>query len=198
IRPEKCQRYAGILSPIGRTGYELIYWILFSFTLILLLLTSHSFSRLMKRLDAKPPPPTEKRTLLLKRCLYLGVVCVLFSIVANIFEVYALLALQFCDGEDLMQLYWSSWTAMQFGAVIAILGTVLNVVHQLQGNNGPPWNLALGTPILIFTGVGHAVHVAARGPVKRLHSRSRSRKDSAVTVQDMNESGLPMSWQNTL
>ncbi len=104
--------------------------------------------------------------------------CFILSIVANIFEVYALLALQFCDGEDLMALYWASWTAMQFGAVIAILGTVLNLIHQLQESHHPPWALALGTPILIFTGVGHAVHSAVRGPMKRYRSRTRLRKSS--------------------
>ncbi len=152
----------------------------------------------MKKIEAKPPPPDSERKRLLKKCLYPSVFCFLLSIVTNVFEVYALLALQFCDGEDLMALYWASWTAMQFGSVIAILGTVLNVVHQLQGNDGPPWNLALGTPILIFTGVGHAVHVAARGPVQRLRSRSRSRKGSAVPTPDPNDPGLPMSWQSTL
>lgn len=48
-----------------------------------------------------------------------------------VFEVFALLALQFCDGEDLMSLYWSTWTMLQLGSEIAILGINLSLWHQL-------------------------------------------------------------------
>lgn len=51
--------------------------------------------------------------------------------VAVVIEVFALLALQFCDGEDLMSLYWSTWTMLQLGAEIAILGVVLALYHAL-------------------------------------------------------------------
>ncbi len=149
----------------------------------------------MKNAGSKPAPGRSELKRLQKKCLYSCVLCFLLSIVANVFEVYALLALQFCDGEDLMALYWASWTAMQFGAVIAILGTVLNLIHQLQESNHPPWALALGTPILIFTGVGDAVHNAVRGPVQRLRSRSRRRSNS---VQTQGESVLHISRQDTL
>lgn len=51
--------------------------------------------------------------------------------VAVVIEVFTLLALQFCDGEDLMSLYWSTWTMLQLGAEIAILGVVLALFHAL-------------------------------------------------------------------
>lgn len=59
------------------------------------------------------------------------------SIVGVIMEVYALMALQFCDGEDLMPLYWSTWTMMQVGSVIAILGILLTIFNSLRGSKNP-------------------------------------------------------------
>jgi hypothetical protein len=52
-------------------------------------------------------------------------------------EVFALMALQFCDGEDLMPLYWSTWTMMQVGSVIAIMGIMLAMSHSLRGTKNP-------------------------------------------------------------
>jgi hypothetical protein len=59
------------------------------------------------------------------------------SVVAIVMEVYALMALQFCDGEDLMSLYWSTWTMMQVGSLIAIFGILLSVTNSLRGNQNP-------------------------------------------------------------
>jgi hypothetical protein len=55
----------------------------------------------------------------------------LLSSVMVIIEVFCLLALQFCDGEDLMSLYWATWTMLQMGAEIAVLGIVLALWHQI-------------------------------------------------------------------
>jgi hypothetical protein len=68
------------------------------------------------------------------------VICTIYSsvaIVGVIMEVYALMALQFCDGEDLMPLYWSTWTMMQVGSVIAILGIQLAIFNSLRGSKNP-------------------------------------------------------------
>ena len=59
------------------------------------------------------------------------------SVVAIVMEVYALMALQFCDGEELMSLYWSTWTMMQVGSLIAIFGILLSVTNSLRGNQNP-------------------------------------------------------------
>lgn len=95
------------------------------------------------------------------------------SVVAIVMEVFALMALQFCDGEDLMPLYWSTWTMLQVGALIAIFGILLSVFNGLRGNKNPPWALALGTPVLVVAGIGHAVHGAMRKRVQKVRSRSR-------------------------
>lgn len=67
------------------------------------------------------------------RCLaYLSL-----SITCIVMEVYALLALQFCDGEDLMSLFWATWTMLQLGSLVAIAGIILAVYNNLRGNKNP-------------------------------------------------------------
>ena len=39
-----------------------------------------------------------------------------------------------------------------------------------------PWALALGTPVLVVAGIGHAVHISMRKRIDRARSRSRSRR----------------------
>lgn len=71
------------------------------------------------------------------RCLFACLACLVISIVAIVMEVYALLALQFCDGEDLMSLYWSTWTMLQLGSLVAIAGIILAVFNNIRGNKNP-------------------------------------------------------------
>jgi len=52
-------------------------------------------------------------------------------------EVYVLMALQFCDGEDLMSLYWSTWTVLQLGSLVVIAGVLLSVYNNRHGNKNP-------------------------------------------------------------
>lgn len=54
-----------------------------------------------------------------------------------IMEAYSLLALQFCDGEDLMSLYWSTWTMIQVGSLIAMVGIILALAHALNDRKHP-------------------------------------------------------------
>jgi hypothetical protein len=59
------------------------------------------------------------------------------STVIVVMEAYALLALQFCDGEDLMSLYWSTWTMIQVGSLIAMVGIILALVHTIKDRKHP-------------------------------------------------------------
>ncbi|KAI1482310.1 hypothetical protein F4774DRAFT_308994 [Daldinia eschscholtzii] len=104
----------------------------------------------------------------------------LFSIAAVflVIEVFALLALQFCDGEDLMALYWATWTMLQLGSEIAILGVVLALWHHLSNIRLPLWALALGTPVLVVAGFGHVIQIALRMFFKRARARRRARRDA--------------------
>lgn len=63
--------------------------------------------------------------------------CVVVSTVIVTMEAYSLLALQFCDGEDLMSLYWSTFTMIQVGSLIAIIGIILALVHTLRNKKHP-------------------------------------------------------------
>lgn len=52
-------------------------------------------------------------------------------------EAYAIMALQFCDGEDLISLYWSTWTMVQVGSLIAMVGIILAMAHSLSDRRHP-------------------------------------------------------------
>jgi len=71
-------------------------------------------------------------------------------------EAFAAFSIQFCDGEDLMMLYWGFWTLIQVGSLIAIFGIMLNQWYSLREKEHPPWNVALGTPVLVIVALGHA------------------------------------------
>jgi hypothetical protein len=51
--------------------------------------------------------------------------------------------------------YWSFWTLIQVGSLIAILGISVSQGYCLVGKEGPPWNVALGTPVLVLAALGH-------------------------------------------
>jgi hypothetical protein len=52
-------------------------------------------------------------------------------------EAFTLLALQFCDGEDLMSLYWSTFTMIQVGSLIAVMGIIVALLHSLRDRKHP-------------------------------------------------------------
>lgn len=78
-----------------------------------------------------------KRTKKLRLNIFLCLGCVCTSTVIVVMEAYALLALQFCDGEDLMSLYWSTWTMIQVGSLIAMVGIILALTHTLNDRKHP-------------------------------------------------------------
>lgn len=123
------------------------------------------------------------------RCLYVSASCASVSVVMVVIEVYALLALQFCDGEDLMSLYWATWTMLQFGSVIAIFGIILHMALVLQGHDRPPWALALGTPVLVVAGLGNLVNsmLHRKGTKVMERTRSRSRANSKAGSLSMSQ-----------
>ena len=87
---------------------------------------------------------------------YLGIVglCFLLSVTCTVLEVFAAFNIQYCDGEDLMQLYWSFWSVLQVGSNIAIFGVMLQLWIALGNVKSPSWAVALGTPVLVFAALG--------------------------------------------
>ncbi|PMD42722.1 hypothetical protein L207DRAFT_564960 [Hyaloscypha variabilis F] len=90
----------------------------------------------------------------------LGIVslCLILFATAAVFECFALFNIEFCDGEDLMQLYWGFWSVMQVGSNIAILGVMVQFWIVLSDHETPSWAVALGTPVLVFAALGFVFH----------------------------------------
>ena len=108
----------------------------------------------------KPDVSDEKLRRRITSALWATFSLFLLAGVILVIEVFCLLALQFCDGEDLMSLYWATWTMLQLGAEIAILGVILALWHHLWHLRQPSWALALGTPVLVVAGFGHMIYLS--------------------------------------
>lgn len=107
-------------------------------------------------------------------------ICAMLAIVASVMEALACLTLQFCDGEDLVQFYWSFWALLQIGSVIALIGLAVYHIYSLNDKDHPPWMVALGTPVLVIAGLGHlivlGVLLTLRRCTKRPATQPRSRR----------------------
>lgn len=80
--------------------------------------------------------------------------CLALSLSATVIECFALFNIEYCDGEDLMQLYWGFWSVLQVGSNIAILGVMVQFWIVLGDVETPSWAVALGTPVLVFAAIG--------------------------------------------
>ncbi|KAG5933554.1 hypothetical protein E4U53_000951 [Claviceps sorghi] len=168
-----CLKYARFASHLDRWHFKVIYFSLFITNLLLLFFGSWLYTRgqdVIERLRNN----AHQRAKALKTYILLNVLCVLASTAVVILEAFALLALQFCDGEDLMSLYWSTWTMLQVGSLIALLGIVLALLFSHRNRKHPPWALALGTPVLVIAGLLHLIHDCSRKRVKKLTRPSDS------------------------
>ncbi|EJT73382.1 hypothetical protein GGTG_10223 [Gaeumannomyces tritici R3-111a-1] len=189
IDPQQCLHYAQFASRLDRWHFDFLYWVLFATNILLLSIASFWYSRTNdKTKDMVPTNPEFVRHH--KRCLYVTIALASLAVVMSVIEVFALLALQFCDGEDLMALYWATWTMLQFGSVIAIFGIILHIILVLQGQDRPPWALALGTPVLVVAGVGNLINSALHRKTtkvikktKEARSRSNSRSGTVPMSQ---------------
>ncbi|CEJ80425.1 hypothetical protein VHEMI00606 [[Torrubiella] hemipterigena] len=169
--PELCKKYAQFASHMVRWQFKIIYWFMFITNLIVLFLASWIYTKGQQACETYQGN-SHKKSAALKKYILLCSICVLVSTVIVTMEAYALLALQFCDGEDLMSLYWSTWTMMQIGSLIAIVGIILAMFHTLQDRRHPPWALALGTPVLVIAGFLHLFHDCTSRKVSKMRHNS--------------------------
>ncbi|KAK0730454.1 hypothetical protein B0H67DRAFT_596588 [Lasiosphaeris hirsuta] len=204
IDPVRCVHYAAFAAHLDRLAFDFIYWVLFILVIVMLFLASWKYSGDFEAAQKVEPGSREYRRRM-KRCMLICSIYAAVSVVAVVMEVFALMALQFCDGEDLMSLYWSTWAMMQVGSLIAIFGILLAVYNGLRGNKNPPWALALGTPVLVVAGIGHAFHGAMRKQVKKVRTRSLSRQrrasissGSLSRLEGVMTSDLPISREDTI
>ncbi|KAK1972692.1 hypothetical protein LY78DRAFT_238706 [Colletotrichum sublineola] len=187
--PVRCAHYARFASHLDRWHFELLYWLFFVFNLFLLFLAAWNYTRTLDAVSELPATDA-KRKRAIKRCIWFNLLCVCVSLATVIMEVFMLMALQFCDGEDLMSLYWSTFTMVQVGSLMAVCGIILALVHQLRQRKNPPWALALGTPVLVIAGLFHYMHMCmTRRMKKATTARKRKNSDSGT---------LPMSQVNTI
>ncbi|OAA49224.1 hypothetical protein ISF_09436 [Cordyceps fumosorosea ARSEF 2679] len=187
-----CLKYAQFASHLVRWQFKVIYWTLFISNLLLLFFGSFAYIKAQEALSnyTDHPRKLQKR---LRLCICICTCCVLASTVIVVMEAYALLALQFCDGEDLMSLYWSTWTMIQVGSLIAIVGVILAMIHSLRNKQHPPWALAMGTPVLVIAGLLHMCFYSSKARLKKWFKKS----DSETTDKEK-ETEPPMSRVNTI
>ncbi|ROT37388.1 hypothetical protein SODALDRAFT_334478 [Sodiomyces alkalinus F11] len=199
VDPPRCAHYAKFASHLWRWQFDLIYWTLFGFNLFILFSAAYAYTKCLEKLDSYPRDcPQRKRTTV--RCIIFASGCVVLSLTTVIMEVFALLALQFCDGEDLMSLYWSTWTMMQVGSLIAVCGIILALLHNLRDRKHPPWALALGTPVLVAAGLFSFLQSCASKRLKQFDEWKRIAKKQRQRGRDgvLEEGTVPMSQVNTI
>ncbi|KAG6119857.1 hypothetical protein E4U13_007210 [Claviceps humidiphila] len=195
LDPLLCVKYARFASHLDRWHFKVIYFTLFIANLFLLFLGSFLYTKgqdVIERLSNN----AQMRAKALRIYILLSVACVLMSATVVIIEAFALLALQFCDGEDLMSLYWSTWTMLQVGSLIALLGIVLALLFSHRDRKHPPWALALGTPVLVIAGILHLIHDCSKKRIKGL--RASGPQDSPDDEQGPPISQALSSLSNTI
>ncbi|KAI1426392.1 hypothetical protein F5Y12DRAFT_794288 [Xylaria sp. FL1777] len=179
--PSRCQHYAQFASSLDRIHLEALYWTFFFLVIMALFSSSWFFQWTMKYRD--DPNFTMER---FRKRLTVSLVCTLgiflIAVVILAIEVYTLLAIQFCEQEDLISLYWATWTTLQLGSEIAILGVSLALWHHLWDMEHPLWALALGTPVLVVAGFGHLLSLVLRQFYHKAKARSRSNKTRSTTA----------------
>ncbi|XXG98902.1 hypothetical protein Hte_005233 [Hypoxylon texense] len=181
LDPVRCPHYAQFAAGLDRAHFDGIYWTLFILVVICLFVSSWVYQSIMTYRDKPSSDEDTFRTKLKYGLLW----CTLLFLTAGVmlvFEVFCLLALQYCDGEDLMSLLWSTWTMLQLGSEIAILGIVLALWHHLYDIKHPLWALALGTPVLVVAGFGHVMHLALKVFYKKTKAKRQARKLSSSTA----------------
>ncbi|PFH59001.1 hypothetical protein XA68_12930 [Ophiocordyceps unilateralis] len=167
---ELCRRYALFAADLQRGHFLILYWFMFIGNLSILFFASWIYIKAQEALETHPGR-SRLRARALQKAVMADVICVAVSTVVVIMEAFTLLALQFCDGEDLMSLYWSTWTMIQVGALIAMVGIVLALVHSLRDSKHPPWALAMGTPVLVIAGFLHLFHQVTKKNIKKIRRK---------------------------
>lgn len=177
-----CLKYGSFMHEIERPGAEAMYWIFFFAVLFLLFAASWRFGRVMERTEGLDGADPQRRRLI-ARCYWIALAAGFLSLGIAVLECFVIMTLQFCDQEPLASLYWSTWTVLQVGAVVAIFGIALHTRHMIRGRRPPPWALALGTPVLVVAGLGHYVQHKVRrgGRALATYTQERSRSGRSMT-----------------
>jgi hypothetical protein len=90
-------------------------------------------------------------------------ICLFFAAACDVFQVLAIIALQHCEHEDLLGLYWPLWTLLGLGSTVAMIGVVLNQLYGLLRHELPPYSVGMGTPVLVVAATVHLLWSMATG-----------------------------------
>ncbi|PNP48523.1 hypothetical protein TGAMA5MH_00417 [Trichoderma gamsii] len=179
-----CKKYAQFASDLDRWHFRIIYWFMFVLNLIILFVASWTYTKGQEAIELYSHDP-RKRSRKLVKYMLMCLACVLVSTGVVIMEAFALLALQFCDGENLISLYWSTWTMTQVGSLIAMMGIILAMAHSWRNRRHPPWALALGTPVLVIAGLLHLIHDCVKKRINQF-MEGPTRRNSVLSVSEVN------------
>ncbi|UKZ70957.1 uncharacterized protein TrAtP1_011925 [Trichoderma atroviride] len=179
-----CKRYAQFASDLDRWHFRIIYWFMFVLNLMILFVASWTYTKGQEAIELYSHDP-RKRSRKLVKYMLMCLACVIVSAGVVIMEAFALLALQFCDGENLISLYWSTWTMTQVGSLIAMMGIILAMAHSLRNRRHPPWALALGTPVLVIAGLLHLLHDCVKKRINKF-MQGPTRRNSVLSVSEVN------------
>lgn len=121
----------------------------------------------------------QRHTDALKKCLGYTLTCFTIAAVSVSMQALALICLVDCHGEDLAFIYVSVWTLLGVGTSMAMLGAALSQAIWLTQLDQPAYNVAMGTPVLVVSAIGHVCYTSAQ----RMWQKRKDRK--AGIEQDM-------------
>jgi hypothetical protein len=156
----KCETYAGPLHKLSHHKAVGVFWGLFASIIVALLIATYYYAKAQKEADLTKEArqntdkvSARKHRSIQKQCLIVTLFCFVTGFLFLLFGAFAALNVQWCQGEDLIQFYWGFWILIGIGSEFAMLGIVVHQISALCGHESPPWNVALGTPVLVFAGV---------------------------------------------
>ncbi|CAD6502924.1 BgTH12-02598 [Blumeria graminis f. sp. triticale] len=206
VNPERCAHYARFFQHLELWEANLIFWSLFGTVILLLSIASIIHHKSIALGEATKKLPREiaesqehKLAVRRRRVRYLSLVtlCAFFSVTCTVFECFAAFNIEYCDGEDLMMLYWGFWSILQVGSNIAILGVILQFWIVLGDVETPSWAVALGTPVLVFAALGFVLKEIWKKTWRRCFNQEKRNLsvDSNVTVDEEEKGTGPLISQ---
>jgi hypothetical protein len=112
-----------------------------------------------------------------ERVVLASILCSLIALPSVIIETFAGFSITFCHKEDFPFLYWGSFFLLSVGSLIAIMGLSFGIIFS---HRRPPWNLNLGTPVLVIAGLVHLAWDVMRDQVRKLQGKEPKTKKNGT------------------
>ncbi|KAI6708392.1 hypothetical protein JHW43_009073 [Diplocarpon mali] len=196
IDPRRCSHYARIFQHLNIQQANGTFWLLFSFVLLMMCVASLQHHKSISITESDKSLPGEVRNSeehktrnRRKRMRFLSIasLCLILSVIATVFECFALFNIEFCAGEDLMQLYWGFWSILQVGSNIAIVGVLVQFWIVLGDVETPSWAVALGTPVLVFAAVGFVFRAIWKEFLEKFTGKKEKVRDEESGASDASD-----------